>query len=210
MITMPAGYPYRRKSWVKRLRGHNYVETVPQELLQWVPDTHIKLRDALELLGSTELSDWTSNESEASWYTQSPDRPGCWSENADDLPELFIFSENGEIVQTDEDGADSWWQVIEPILIAEWHEEQAAHERWLKCLNLMRNRLATGQFVAWVLLKSGHFVTVPTKEWIGTNGEKFLRRGIADFHQPGSYSSFTIRGPVVFLKGFMASNRPSF
>lgn len=210
MATLPDGNPFRRKEWQVALRHTTIRRFEPElpELRRWVPNTHLKIADGLEILGQKEVEHWSGNERNAKRYTNEPDPPWTWN-HREEIPDFFTISENSEIEQTDEETAFQWWQGILPTLIAEWEEETAAYRRWRACLDLMRNRLSTGQSEAYILLETGKFEPVPEQIWRGKKGGHFLSSGVAQFYAHRGYSSSDhVRGPVLVQRDFLSEDKP--
>lgn len=200
MVKVPSQFPYRREAWRNLLFPGRVSERTPHpDIERWVPDSHIKLAEALEILGEARVEGWSGTESNAQRYNARPDPPWQWGYLArNDPPKFFTINSAEEKVPASELEAMAWWESIEPTLHAEWEVEKSAYTRWLKCLDLMRNELASAELVAFALSESGQFLPIPPNEWIGKQGIVFLRSGVAEFYPPGSHLSFPVHGPVVF------------
>lgn len=194
---------YRRKSWVSELIPAPKPQ-VPEQLQRWLPDTHLRIRDALALLGRNEISGWNDTEMDARWVDAPPDRPWHWRKTSQPQ-KPFAISKDDEIVECTEEQAEKWWSEIEPVLVTEWEAEKVAKERWAKCLRLMRNRLAAGTYQGFVLDKNGTFEKIPSSEWISHNGQTMLLTGVAKFGIPGMMHLIDRDGPAVLTADFMSA-----
>lgn len=200
MIKVPSQYPYRRNAWRDLLFPAKADKGTPlPELARWVPDNYIKLAEALGILGESHIEGWSGTEAQARNHNAPPDPPWRWRRLAEHkAPEFFTINDADEKVPASEIEAMAWWQSIEPVLVAEWEEEKQARNRLLECREQMRNKLASENLVALTVTESGRFYPIPSNEWIGARGGWFLATGVVEFHIPGSYSSFPIKGPVIF------------
>ena len=202
---MEGDEPYRRKTWLKKLRMLPQ-EAKAEQLQRWVPDEYMHIRDALKVLGKEEIAGWNGTELDARWFELPPDKPWLWS-NYKKVERFFLFAENDEIIECAEPEAEAWWLRVEPTLIDEWLAEKSAVERWFDCVTIMRNRLSNKTYTACVLENDGMFFELPVSEWIRENGSTMLFSGVADFKMPGTYQAFPINGPVLLKKGFLASGQ---
>jgi hypothetical protein len=200
---MPEGYPYRRRTWLQKLRP-SLPPIPPRELSRWIPDTHILIHDALNLIGEQSFPGWNGSESKARWWmTLPPDSPSLWEGNRPQDGKFIKFTEKDEVVPCSKEEAEQWWQQVEPQIVEEWKAERDAEVRWTKCLNLMRNRLADKTYEAFALEENGYFYEVPVEKWLGKDGEKAIRTGVVDFFPPSYGSSSIVRGPAVLRHDFL-------
>lgn len=203
MAQLPSHFPYRRAQWERLVRPY---KAYPSKGYQrWVPDSHVKLLLALQMLGETCIEGWKGTEQDARRHNAPPDPPWEWivSEQADQR--FFIFNDLGEKVFATRHRAEEWWQTVLPVLVREWEEEKHARSRWLECQQLMRNKLASEDIVAEILQDSGKFERIPPHVWIGEKGGQFLSSGIADIRIPSGYESRSVKGLVVFKRTFLTS-----
>ena len=103
------------------------------------------------MFGSLAVPGWDGSEKLARWQLTKAVRP--WTRSATDERDgvLNIYQLDGTLTQVTTDEAENWWQQTEPTWLEEWEREQEAFGRWLLAERLVRNRLAEGKLVAFVL-----------------------------------------------------------
>jgi hypothetical protein len=196
---------FRRLNWLHKLQMMPRKQ-VPEQLLRWVPDGYLLLQEALDALGKHEITGWSGAEMAARWIDMPPDKPWLWRGHKSS-EKYFLFSSDDEIIECNEEQAESWWTGIEPKLANEWSLEKGAKERWASCVRLMRNRLAAGTYKGLVLLREGEFRAIPVSEWISANGSAMLATGVAKFNTAGMMHSIPHDGPAVLQANFLISNQ---
>lgn len=98
--------------------------------LVWVPESHLKIHDALDLYGEKNIAGWTGEERAARRVDGAPDPPWEWdSANRFSTTEFFIVTEGARRQTVEEAEALEWWQRIYPVLLEEGRLENAAYDR---------------------------------------------------------------------------------
>lgn len=209
MVRLPSVFPYRRRTWEDALRSPFDFRHARNAIdRRWIPDTHIRMEQALDLLGRDRIENWNGKEKTSRAFNAPPDPPWNWQQGEHlHLDEFFVFGEDGEPKSSSEKEALSWWSEVEPILNREWEEEAAARQRWLECRNMMRNELACERFEALVLRKGGDFFKIPVERWLGEMGGEPIRTGVAKFLHSHGYSTFEIEGPVLLERLFLQKEK---
>ncbi len=154
LARFPNKFPYRRGKWVEVVFGsNNLTRFVRRKNTQWIPNSHIKLIDAIHLYGQKKFTEWNGREQNAGNYDASPDPPWEWDvpDHARN-PTSFIISEKYQIIEKSENEAIKWWRGVEPILVNEWKQENKCHERWADCVQQFRSDLSSGEFFSFVSL----------------------------------------------------------
>ena len=77
----------------------------------WIPDSKLRLREAVALLGEMQVSGWNGSERTARRFRDPPERP--WLRYVEREDGYFIFfDEEGNIDSVDEATAEAWWSEI--------------------------------------------------------------------------------------------------
>ena len=195
--------PYRRKSWLSVIQPTREQDR-QVELTWWVPNSHLRIREAMMLLGKQEISGWKGDEFEARLVTDPPDKPWLWR-GTKQVDKYFTILETDEVLECSQANAEIWWSSMEPKLIEEWTTEKSNLQRCFECVTLMRNRLSDETYEAYALEKNGRFYEIPVNEWIGENGSKMLFSGVSNFYLSGYSQGSQIKGPVLLKADFLAS-----
>ncbi len=200
-----AGFPYRRREWEILIfpakRRHPLDE--PKELRRWIPDSHVRLAEALEQYGAHFIADWDGSESTASRTTHDPDPPWDWMPDIAQKDGMFIISDKPEMVFVSEEKANAWWKEIEPILRRERDENLAAYRRMEDCCEKFRNALASEKIVAEIIDETGSFQPISPASWISNKGSLFMSSGVGEVVLFGVTQSTKYTGPIVFPRDFI-------
>lgn len=205
--------PYRRKAWLRISERQNGPHTPPAAFPDpeiWIPETHVRLKEAFELVGMRFVPEWTGNERNARTVDAEPDPPWNWLPTGI-IPETRyqIISDDGEIELVGKEHALKWWFELLPVLRAEWTEEQEAKIRQSACYKKLRNLMAAGKLQAQVLTDKGHLVDVPQRIWRSRKGHQNLKAGVAIFEQPDGAEPKHVKGIIVVRHAQLALLRPS-
>lgn len=204
MVTIPAGPPHRRQSWVNLVTGPNrFRERTAGRGLEWVPDTHLRLQDALCLFGNAKIADWNGDEPNAKPSLLPPDPPWNWGDTEDFTFEYFTISDENKIIPATKEDALSWWETIEPIHRQEWEQQKSAKRRWGDCLEMARNELASGRVVSSILTDAGEIVEIPAITWRSKHGSEMLRTARAEFLVEIGAKFYPLTGSIILERSFL-------
>lgn len=205
MAQFPSKFPYRRREWeilvFPAMRRHPLDGC--KELRRWVPDTHVKLTEAIDMFGGKFVADWNGTELNARRLPDDPDPPWEWSSDRTEKEGIFIISDKPEMVFVSHEEAKVWWKAIEPIMRYERDENLAAFQRMEDCREQLRNALASEQFGAEILDEFGTFRRISAQSWISNKGSVFLSSGVGEVELMGGMQLTMFTGPIVFPNDFL-------
>ncbi len=203
---------FRRRKWIPIILGTvQSDEAFMQDQQLWIPEDYINLHEAMCEWGKEKIPGWSGEEKQARNFIEPPDPPWCWQlseanyEKPDTHIEYFIIDENDDKVIVSKEEATDWWAIVQPELQNEWREELKAYDRWIQCINEMRNALNKKTIVAYVFDHDGNYNSISAKTWGSEKAHDLFKFGNARFTFSNGKISRRYNGPVVLRSDFLTS-----